>query len=297
MLALLDSEGVTPETPMTGARGSSRIGVALIVAAIGVAAAAGLIGFAIGQATDEAAVTVTVSTQTGMVEEGTGRAATGRNAYLAAGCSSCHGENAEGSNIAPPLAGHTMAQVRRQVRSPLAQMPAYRKTQLSDDDLEDIAGYIAGLKENGMHVEPVNLTGALAMHHWMALSALAVHDRGDALHHVGHIIEAVKGEHLAAMKEAREHIREGDLHEAEHLIEEMLAGKAKPDLGLAQLYLRLALAAVEQHDRGEALHEMRHFLEQAKSEDRAKGRAVLAHLREGDLHSAEHGIEALLGIE
>lgn len=270
----------------------------VVFVAIGVAVAAGLIGFAIGNATEEGGpATVTVSAQTGAAEEETARMATGRGAYVAAGCSSCHGENAEGSDVAPPLAGHTMAQVHQQVRSPLGQMPAYPETQLSDEDLDKIAGYIAGLEETGMHIEPVKLTEAVAMHHWMALSALAVNDRGDALHHIGHIIEAVSGEHLAAMKEAREHLREGDTHEAEHLIEKMLAGKAKPELGLTRLYLRLALTAVDRHDGRGAIHEMRHFQELAKGGERAKGQAVLAHLREGDLHDAEHGIADLLGVE
>jgi len=42
---------------------------------------------------------------------------------------------------------------------------------------------------------------------------------------------------------------------------------------------------------------MRHFLEQARQRSERKGRAVLAHLREGDLHGAEHGIADLLGTE
>jgi len=147
------------------------------------------------------------------------------------------------------------------------------------------------------HVEPVELSEILAIHHWMAISAIAVGDSGDALHHVGHIIEAVKGEHLEAMKRARALLRQGELHEAEHEIEEMLAGKAKPELTREQLALRLALTAVDQRDRAEAVHQMRHFLELAKGDERKKGEAVLAHLREGDLHGAEHGIADLLGLE
>ncbi|MGH3085309.1 MAG: hypothetical protein ACRDNP_14895, partial [Gaiellaceae bacterium] len=159
------------------------------------------------------------------------------------------------------------------------------------------AEYIAGLEPMEEHVEPVKLSEVLAIHHWMAISAISVGDRGDALHHVGHIIEAVKGEHREAMEEARRHLRAGELHEAEHLIEEMLAGKAKPELSRARLSLRLALTAVDRRDRAEAIHQLRHFLELAKGADRQKGEAVLAHLREGDLHGAEHGIADLLGIE
>ena len=77
----------------------------------------------------------------------------------------------------------------------------------------------------------------------------------------------------------------------------MLAGKAKPELTLAQLSLRLALTAVDQRDRAEAIHQTRHFLERARGAQREKGEAILAHLREGDLHGAEHGIADLLGME
>jgi mono/diheme cytochrome c family protein len=272
----------------------------LVFGAVAIALAAGLIGLAIGQATDEEALTVTttVSGQTQPTAEQPGEEApSGRAAYLAAGCAACHGENAEGTAVAPSLAGHTSKQVHQQVRSPLAQMPAYSEEQLADAELEAIAGYIAGLGPMEEHMEPVKLSDVLAIHHWMAISAIAAGDRGDALHHVGHIIQAVKGEHLEAMKEARKHLRAGELHEAEHLIEEMLAGKAEPELSRERLSLRLALTAVDQRDREEAIHQIRHFVEFAKGADRRKGEAVLAHLRAGDLHEAEHTIASLLGIE
>lgn len=260
---------------------------------------AGLIGWAIGRATAEeaATVTVTVAAETQPAQESMTGGARGREVYLAAGCGACHGQNAEGTDVGPALAGHTDAQVHQQVRSPLARMPAYTEEQLSEEDLEVIAAYIAGLEPMEQHKEPVKLPEVVAIHHWMAISALAARDRGDALHHVGHIIEAVEGEHLEAMKRARALLREGDLHEAEHVIEEMLAGKAKPELSRGMLNLRLALTAIEQHNRAEAIHQIRHFLATAKGADRKKGEAVLAHLREGDLHGAEHGIADLLGIE
>ena len=276
---------------------SSAVWLAVIALAVGVGA--GVIGWAMGRSTEEEAATVTVTAarETGAQEQPTGTSAAGRRAYLEAGCSACHGQNAEGTDVGPSLAGHTAAQVHQQVRSPLAQMPAYPEAQLSDEDLDRIAEYIAGLAPMEEHAEPVKLSEILAIHHWMAISAIAAGDRGDALHHVGHIIERVKGEHRETMENARALLREGDLHEAEHLIEEMLAGKAKPELTLAQLSLRLALTAVDQRDRAEAIHQMRHFLQRARGAERAKGEAILAHLREGDLHGAEHGIADLLGID
>jgi len=277
---------------------SAAVWLAVITVAIGVGA--GVIGWAIGRSSAEEAATVTVpaggETHAGE-EQPAGTAATGREVYLNAGCSACHGLNAEGTDVGPSVAGHTAAQVHQQVRSPLAQMPAYPEAQLPDEDLDMVAEYIAGLAPMEEHVEPVKLSEVLAIHHWMAISAVAAGDRGDALHHVGHIIERVRGEHRETMERARALLRKGDLHEAEHLIEEMLAEKAKPELTLAQLNLRLALTAVDQRDRAEAIHQIRHFLEREKGAEREKGEAVLAHLREGDLHGAGHGITDLLGIE
>jgi|SRR5215218_4934583 len=222
--------------------------------------------------------------------------AEGRKLYLSAGCASCHGQNAEGTDNGPALSGHSEEQVMQQVRSPLDEMPAYSETQLSDGDLHEIAAYIAGLAPAEMHVEPVKISNPIAMHHWMAISAIKAGDVEDALHHVDHIIEAVEGEHLEAMEQARDHLRAGDLHEAEHLIEEMLAGRARPDLSLEEVHLRLALAALERGDASDARHHVNHFLETARGEEREHAREVLAALRAGDLHEALDGVEELLGL-
>ena len=251
---------------------SSAVWLAVIAVAAGVGA--GVFGWAIGRSTAEEAATVTVTAggETQAEEEQpTGTSATGRQVYLEAGCSACHGLNGEGTDVGPSVAGHNPQQVHQQVRSPLAQMPAYSKEQLSDEDVDAIAAYVAGLEPMEKHAEPVKLSEVLAIHHWMAISALAAGDREDALHHVGHIIERVKGEHRETLVEARALLREGDLHEAEHLIEEMLAGKAKPELTLAQLNLRLALTAVDQRDRAEAIHQIRHYLERVRGAEREKG--------------------------
>src|SRR5215207_808204 len=112
--------------------------VSLVVLAIGLSvAAAGVIGWAVGRSTAEEATTVTVTGAETVAEEepGPGTVAAGRKVYLDAGCSACHGMNAEGTDVGPSLAGHTAEQVHQQVRSPLAQMPAYSQEQLSDEDL------------------------------------------------------------------------------------------------------------------------------------------------------------------
>ena len=49
----------------------------------------------------------------------------GHELFIAKGCSACHGQDAEGTGIAPGLAGHSAEMVRRQVRSPVGAMPAF----------------------------------------------------------------------------------------------------------------------------------------------------------------------------
>ena len=282
-------------------RRSKPLAVGLVLMAVAVTVGAGLVGWAIGRATDSETaetetITVTAPAETG--EDPAAEPIEGRQAYLDAGCSACHGLNGEGTGVGPAVAGHSAEQVRQQVRSPLAQMPAYAREQLGDEELSAIVDYITGLEPAEEHVEPLELSEVVATHHWMALSALAAEDAQDALHHIGHIIAAVDDrEHRQAMVRARQHVRAGELHDAEHTIQEMLAGKAEPELGIARLHLRLALTAVDQRDTEEAIHQVRHFVDVAEGMERTQGRVALDHLRTGELHDAEHAIADLLGVE
>ena len=64
----------------------------------------------------------------------------GRELYISKGCAACHGQNAEGSAIAPALPGHNEMMVKRQVRNPRLRMPAFSENQINADELEAIAG-------------------------------------------------------------------------------------------------------------------------------------------------------------
>jgi len=223
--------------------------------------------------------------------------ARGRQLYLDAGCGGCHGQYAEGTDIAPALPGHTKEQVRRQVRTPLFQMPPYPDTRLSEKDLDAIAAYITSLEPTEEHVEPVKLSNPVVSHHWLAISSIKAQDTKDAIHHVAHILDLdITAEHRAAMERATELLREGDLHEAEHLVETMLAGRAEPTLTSTKLHLQLALSALEGRDTADARHHIGHYLEDAIGEEQRKGRVIRTALRRGDLHEAEDGVRALLGL-
>ncbi|MDA0770284.1 MAG: c-type cytochrome [Chloroflexi bacterium] len=49
----------------------------------------------------------------------------GQEVFATAGCAACHGEEAQGTDFAPGLAGHSIAQVKRQVRAPIGTMTVF----------------------------------------------------------------------------------------------------------------------------------------------------------------------------
>jgi mono/diheme cytochrome c family protein len=71
--------------------------------------------------------------------------------FVSKGCSTCHGTQGEGTDIAPPLGGHTGEQVKRQVRSPVGLMPAFPPDKISDQELEQVAQYLTTLAFDGHH--------------------------------------------------------------------------------------------------------------------------------------------------
>ncbi|MFQ5854476.1 MAG: c-type cytochrome [Anaerolineae bacterium] len=69
-----------------------------------------------------------------------------RQVYLGAGCATCHGLDARGGPVGPPLAGSVPEIVERMVRDGPGGMPAYSEVQLSDADLEKLAAYLQRLE-------------------------------------------------------------------------------------------------------------------------------------------------------
>ncbi len=226
-------------------------------------------------------------------------ASLGHALFVSTGCAACHGQNAEGTGIAPALAGHSEQMVERQVRSPRFQMPSFSQEQVSDEELEAIAHYITSLEgDDHAHPDPIDLTAVLEMHHWMALEALKAGNGTDATHHVVHIVELLEeGEHRNRMEAILESPLAGDTHVPEHEIEEMLAGTAKPDLTLVQLHLRQALVALAVEDVADAQHHVAHFQELATSMEEEQAAEILDLLHQGDRHQAEHEMQELLGEE
>ena len=221
----------------------------------------------------------------------------GQQLYLAVGCSGCHGLDAEGSDFAPALPGHSADQVRRQVRNPQRLMPAFGLDQVSDEELDLLVAYVESLEAGGSHSEPTALAldEAVAMHHWMALTAMTADDVVQAMHHVGHAIELLEDqEHRQGMEAVLVSLETGALHDAEHEIEVMLAGIAEPELSMGELHLQLTLSAILVHDAPDATHHLQHFAADVDEREREIAQKVLEHIDAGDEAEAERAIIELL---
>src|SRR5690348_5435533 len=70
----------------------------------------------------------------------------GQEVFLTMGCTACHGQNAEGTSLAPALAGHSEFAVRRQLRAPVGIMPVYSPEMISAEDVDALVAYITSLE-------------------------------------------------------------------------------------------------------------------------------------------------------
>lgn len=219
----------------------------------------------------------------------------GQRLFISKGCAACHGQKAEGTSIAPALAGHTAQQVRRQVRAPLGTMPVFPPDKVSDEELEAIVEFIEGLEGGHGHVRAGGSGEELVLHHWMALFSMEAGDNDEAMHHVGHILELAEGEHEARMQEAQSLLEAGDMHEAAHTVEEMLAGMEIGGLDETTMHLRLALSSARVEDTKNAIHQMEHYTEKVSGPRMERGEEILSMIHGDMMHEAEHEMEELLG--
>ena len=221
----------------------------------------------------------------------------GHELFIAKGCSACHGQDAEGTIIAPALTGHTMAQVRRQTRAPLGIMPVFPPDKISNEELDAIAMYISELGEGHAHMAASATPGEVVLHHWMTLSSIEADNVPEAVHHLGHIIELTEGQHRAQMEKTITLLNEGSVEEGTRIVEQMLAGLEHVDMDESSIHLTLALSSanVEQIDVAE--RHVEHFLETATGEDHEAAEHILSLLQNGELHDAVDGLEKLLGSE
>ena len=216
----------------------------------------------------------------------------GLQVYRTVGCATCHGFNAEGSDIAPALPGHTESQVRRQVRAPVGLMPVFTLNTMPDEQLDELVTFIADLGGEHAHMPSFDTGDEMEMHHWMALFALEDGHIDEARHHIDHIIEVTEGDHQGRMRQVLSDIETvGDLHDATHAVEEMLAGMLSDEITEGSMHLKMALSAARIDEAQGVVHHMEHFAALAPAE--ADGE-VIAMAQAGDLEGAEHHIAEML---
>jgi uncharacterized cupredoxin-like copper-binding protein len=133
-----------------------------------------------------------------------------------------------------------------------------------------------------------------ALHHWQALASIEDGQVEDALHHVGHIIEIVDGEHLVAMQAVAAALEANELHDAAHDIEVMLVDRADPEVSTLTLHLQMGLQSLSEDETAEALHHVRHFIaDAAEAEERERGEEIERAIEAGDTLEAAEQLRAL----
>ncbi|MCH9036403.1 MAG: cytochrome c [Chloroflexi bacterium] len=221
----------------------------------------------------------------------------GQKLFVSKGCSVCHGQDAQGTAIAPALPGHSAAIVKRQARAPVGVMPPFPPDKITNEELQQIAEFIASLPAEHMHMREVDVGREVALHHWMALLSLEEGEIIEGIHHVEHIIGLVQGAHLVRMQEVLQQLKEGEVHDGTHGIQDMLAGTAEQDLSVGQMHLQVALSGIRVEDAEGASHHLAHFLEVATEDQAQQAQAILDAIQGLEFENAEHEIEELLGAD
>ena len=216
------------------------------------------------------------------------------------GCASCHGASGEGvGNLGPALPGHSSEAVFGQVREPRqvaegsVQMPAFGTDQISDEELEKIVAFIESL-------DPRTGAGPFAgsmtevAHLRLAMVSLEAGSVDEARAHLQDLIALAERETREKAKEILRFLEEGDLHEAEHELETMLAEAEGGELTTVQLHIVLAIGAFQKIADDDAIGHMEDAINVATGDEKALLEELLADLKAGKSHDVEHELEKML---
>lgn len=218
----------------------------------------------------------------------------GQAAY-AKGCAVCHGQEGEGTTLAPMVAGHSISAVKIQVRKPMGTMPSFSQAQLSDAELDEVAAFLSSLGEAEASVQDWEKAAPETMHYWLALLAIKTGDAQNAKHHLedvlGFIREPVQ---RTKMEEALGMMGKGNMHDAEHEIEEMAGSESPAGISVQRFHLTLAMSGVEAENANEVKHHLDHFMAKATEEQKEIVKEALEKIEMNDFHEAEHEIEELM---
>lgn len=222
----------------------------------------------------------------------------GRALYIAYGCASCHGLDAGGAIFAADLPGHSATKVIKGVRSPLGQMPAFSTADISDQELELIAAYIASLGPVQEEPEFILMGETQLTLYRSVLEALKAGNTEEAKTQLVQFAEATEDhEQKHQVEELLEMVGAGKLHDAEHMLEAMLEGQPEPSQDMPETHLRQALKALEDRELDMVAQHLEEFIAVAQGMDRIKTQTALDLFNAKEYHDAGHGIEELLGMD
>jgi hypothetical protein len=165
---------------------------------------------------------------------------------------------------------------------------------ITSGQLDDLVAYIAGLGGGHAHQKASDIGAEMEMHHWMALFAIEDGDAAEGAHHVRHIIEFTEGVHQSVMQNVLAELEAGQLHDATHTVEEMLAGVLANGFSGATIHLRIALSSASIEDAEGTIDHVEHFIKSTEGTDREQGEAILAQAQAGDLTEAQHELTEFL---
>lgn len=239
------------------------------------------------------------------------------------GCSACHGANGEGG-VGPPLAGHTLEQVFRQVRAPKGDiMPPFSADVLSDEDVRAIHAWIETLggemvmahpEEDGGHDEAggaaqdhetaadhaVEMDPTEVSHLRLMLIAVDAGNVDDALSHIDHLaLHGGDPDLLDLADRLRTDLQAGRLHDAEERALEVLGPVATEHFDAVAAHVGMALSASQRDDVGDVEHHLQQAAAAAAGHDHeARLEMLLRDWRAGeDRHGVVDALYAELGIE
>jgi mono/diheme cytochrome c family protein len=141
--------------------------------------------------------------------------AAGRQLFPVKGCAACHGEDAQGTELGPPVGGHAAEAVIRQVRTATGAMPASGVDRITDQELAYIAAFVADQPSMATELG-TELTEAEREHLMETLEALESGDQATALEHMRIAASIASGDNQEAFEHWAEEIEEGKLSMVEH---------------------------------------------------------------------------------
>jgi cytochrome c553 len=141
-------------------------------------------------------------------------------------CASCHGGDGTGSGSAPSISGHDAEAIMKQVRNPTGTMPTFSSTLLTDSDLELLVQYALSLdadrEEAHADIMPGDEEKAHLMAAYAAINDSETMDSEVVINHLQQAIALATGEAAAVYAKIVNYIELGNVHDANHELQELL---------------------------------------------------------------------------